>query len=122
MKALIVDDSATMRRVLKTTLIKADFDEFDEAETGAEAVSKVQDEMYDLILMDWNMPEMSGLDAVIEIRRLGEKVPIMMVTTENEKGKIIEAIKAGANNYIVKPFKPDSVIFRIKETLNNQSE
>lgn len=78
-----------------------------------EAVGK---QTYDIILMDWNMPVMTGLEAVKEIRDKGVKTPIM-VTTEAEKSRIIDAIKAGAQNYVIKPFEPATIIGKIKDTL-----
>lgn len=121
MKALIVDDSETMRRILRTTLMQMDFTEFGEAANGQEAVNEVTKSNYDLILLDWNMPIMSGIDALKKIRVSGSKVPIIMVTTESEKSRVLEALKTGADNYIIKPFKPDSVVLKIKETLNKLS-
>jgi two-component system chemotaxis response regulator CheY len=67
--------------------------------------------------MDWNMPNKLGIDAVKEIREQGKKVPIIMVTTEAEKSRVIEALKVGANNYVIKPFKPDAIVAKIKEVL-----
>ncbi len=117
MKALVVDDSDTMRRILKTTLLQVGFTEFGEAGDGMEAIAEASKTQYDLILMDWNMPNMSGLDSLKKIREQGKTMPIIMVTTESEKSRVIEALKAGANNYIIKPFKPDSVIVKVQETM-----
>ncbi len=117
MRALIVDDSEAMRRILMTTLLQAGFKEFGHAGNGVEAISEANKNPYDLILMDWNMPEMNGLDALKKIRATGKTIPIIMVTTETEKNRILEALKSGANNYIIKPFKPDSIIIRIQETM-----
>jgi len=120
MKALIVDDSDAMRRILMQSLIQAGIKEFGQAADGLEAVAEVEKNPYDLVLMDWNMPKMSGLEALKKIRDLGKTMPVIMVTTEAEKGRIIEALKAGANNYIVKPFKPETIIIRIQETLGKK--
>ncbi|RJP30899.1 MAG: response regulator [Candidatus Omnitrophota bacterium] len=117
MRALIVDDSDTMRRILRSTLLQVGFTEFGEAGDGLEAVVEAGKKKYDLILMDWNMPNMSGLDSVKKIRAQGKTMPIIMVTTESEKSRVLEALKAGANNYIIKPFKPDSVIVKVQETI-----
>ena len=67
--------------------------------------------------MDWNMPNMLGIDAVKAIRANGKTMPIVMVTTEAEKSRVIEALKAGANNYIIKPFQPPAILSKIKEVL-----
>ena len=117
MKALVVDDSAVMRRVLIGSLAHADITEVDQAADGVEAVKAVEDVEYGLILMDWNMPNMLGIDAVKEIRAAGHKVPIIMVTTEAEKSRVIDALKAGANNYIIKPFEPATIVEKIQNVL-----
>jgi two-component system chemotaxis response regulator CheY len=109
MKVLIVDDSSVMRRVLIRELQKIGLSESDvvEAIDGIEGVSKALTESYDAIFMDWNMPNMLGIDAIAEIRARGCKTPIMMITTEGEKSNVVRAIQAGANNYLVKPFNYD---------------
>ena len=105
MKALIVDDSRVSRRILIGMLQhKCGFREIVEASDGEEALDKVRDEDFDLILMDWNMPNMQGIDAVREIRVMGRETPIIMVTSERERTHIVEAVGAGAINYLVKPF------------------
>lgn len=106
MKVLIVDDSAVMRRVLRRELEKLNIADGDmmEAEDGQEGVKMAAENQYDIILMDWNMPNMLGIDAVRAIRASGNKVPIMMVTTEAERTNVVTAIQAGANNYLIKPF------------------
>ena len=83
-----------------------------EAANGLEAIGKFKESPVDLILTDWNMPEKSGLDVVVEIRATGSSVPIIMVATESQKGQVIIAIQAGANDYLIKPFEADDL--RIK--------
>jgi len=117
MKALIVDDSETTRRIIVRALEKANITESNQAANGEEAVRACSQSQYDVVLMDWNMPTMSGIEAVKAIRKSGNKVPIIMVTTEAEKSRIIEALKEGANNYIAKPFQPDVLAAKIKETI-----
>jgi two-component system chemotaxis response regulator CheY len=117
MKALIVDDSAVMRKVLIGALARAQITDIDQAADGQEAIEMVQVAAYDLVLMDWNMPRKLGIDAVREIRALGKTMPIIMVTTEAEKGRVVEALKAGANNYVIKPFQPQTIIKKIEDTL-----
>ncbi|MEB3245117.1 MAG: response regulator [Vampirovibrionales bacterium] len=109
MKVLIVDDSSVMRRVLMRELQKLGLADSDisEAADGLEAVQMSSENQYDAIFMDWNMPNMLGIDAVKEIRSRGNKTPIMMITTEGEKTNVVLAIQAGANNYLVKPFNYD---------------
>ena len=109
MKILLVDDSSTMRRIQKNTLGALGFTDVDEAEDGQDAVAKVSKAPYELVLMDWNMPNMTGIEALKAIRANPStaKIPVIMVTSESEKSRILEAIQAGATNYIVKPFTPD---------------
>ena len=116
-KALIVDDSKTTRQIMGHALTASNIEQYDEAEDGRVAVALCEVNEYVLVLMDWNMPKMCGLDAVRAIRSIGNKVPIIMVTTEAEKFRIIEALKAGANNYVVKPFTPEVLSAKIKETI-----
>lgn len=115
MKALVVDDSMVMRRVVIGALGRMDITDIDQAADGQEAVEMCEEIEYDVILMDWNMPNKSGFDALKEIRAMGKTMPIIMVTTEAEKARIVQAVQAGATNYIVKPFEPDA----FKEKLNS---
>ncbi len=118
MKALVVDDSAVMRKVLIGALGRANIMEVDQASDGQEAVTAASQVEYGLILMDWNMPNMLGIDAVKAIRASGKKMPIIMVTTEAEKSRVIDALKAGADNYIIKPFEPSTIVSKIQEVLS----
>jgi two-component system, chemotaxis family, chemotaxis protein CheY len=117
MKALVVDDSAVMRKVMIGALARAGIDDVGQAADGAEAVAAVMAGDYNLVLMDWNMPNMLGIDALKAIRAKGKMTPIIMVTTEAEKTRVIEALKSGANNYIIKPFEPTAIVSKIQETL-----
>ena len=110
MKVLIVDDSQIMRKIITGVLKKLKVNDTIEAINGQEAVEKAgEHEDIGLILMDWNMPVMNGLDAVRQIRASGNKVPIVMCTTEAEKERVLEAVKAGTNDYLVKPFNPKDI-------------
>jgi two-component system chemotaxis response regulator CheY len=106
MRILAVDDSATMRRIIKNHLKQSGFTEVDEAENGREALVLLGRAPYDLLITDWNMPEMCGLDLVREVRKneATKALPILMVTTVSAKEDIVTALKAGVNNYVVKPF------------------
>jgi|LGVF01.1.fsa_nt_gb two-component system chemotaxis response regulator CheY len=117
MKVLIADDSVLMRHVLVKTLNEAGVQNVVQALDGAMAVEKVAEENPDLVLMDWIMPNMTGIEAVRKIRASGNNVPIIMCTTEGERNRVIDAIKAGANNFVVKPFEPKTIMAKIKETL-----
>jgi two-component system, chemotaxis family, chemotaxis protein CheY len=111
MKILIVDDSSTMRRIIGNVITQLGFtkDNFDEAEDGVKAWKLLTEAHYDVILTDWNMPNMNGLELVQKVRSEGthQKTPIIMITTEGGKSEVITALKAGVNNYIVKPFSAE---------------
>ncbi|QNN21224.1 response regulator [Planctomycetales bacterium ZRK34] len=117
MKVLLVDDSRTMRNIQKNCLTQIGFTDIIEACDGLDALSKAQASPPDLILLDWNMPNMDGLTFLKTFRKTNPSTPVIMVTTEAEKTRVIEAIKAGVNNYVVKPFMPDALSARIDETL-----
>jgi len=112
MRALVVDDSKAMRMILKKTLTSCGFDEIREAANGLEALDELADmEWADVVLVDWNMPEMSGFEFLEAVRRrsMYDDVPIVMVTTETEVAQMIRALDAGANEYIMKPFTADAL-------------
>lgn len=117
MKIMLVDDSRTMRNIQKNVLGQLGYSDLVEACDGMDALSKVGAEDPDLILLDWNMPNMDGLTFLKKFRETDKTTPVIMVTTEAEKPRVVEAIKAGVNNYIVKPFTPDVLGGRIDETL-----
>ena len=117
MKILVADDSALMRHVLVKILNEAGVESVVQATNGNEAVQKVEEEAPDLVLMDWVMPNMTGIEAVEKIRASGNNVPIIMCTTEGEQNRIVNAIKAGANNFVVKPFDPKIIMEKVKETM-----
>ncbi|RDU62861.1 chemotaxis response regulator CheY [Helicobacter sp. MIT 14-3879] len=109
MKLLVVDDSSTMRRIIKNTLQRLGYDDILEAEHGLQAWELIDTiEGIKVLITDWNMPEMNGLDLVKKVRSDSRftDIPIIMVTTEGGKAEVITALKAGVNNYIVKPFTP----------------
>ncbi len=109
MKVLVADDSGIMRKIIIRSLNSVGVTDIVEAANGQEAINKYKETPVDLILTDWNMPEKSGLDVVVEIRATGSQVPIIMVTTEAQKGQVIAAIKAGVNDYLTKPFEADDL-------------
>jgi two-component system chemotaxis response regulator CheY len=106
MNILVVDDMATMRRIIKNLLTQLGFKNTTEAEDGAVALQKLKKGKFDFVITDWNMPNMTGLQLIEAIRADEElkHLPILMITAEAKKENVIAAIKAGANNYIVKPF------------------
>lgn len=121
MKVLLVDDSRTMRNIQKTVLAQLGHTDIEEACDGQDALSKVWAFEPDLLLVDWNMPNMDGLAFVKAFRQRNKTTPIIMVTTETERTRIMDAIKAGVNNFVVKPFTPDVLSQRINETLGKTS-
>ncbi len=107
MKVLVVDDFSTMRRIVKNILKQLGFERMEEAEDGQQAYNKLTGEGgFQFVVSDWNMPNMDGLDLLKKVRANQElkDLPFLMVTAEAEKHKVIEAIKAGVSNYVVKPF------------------
>ena len=118
MKILLIDDSKTMRNIQKSVLAHLGYTAIEEACDGQDALSKVGAFQPDLILVDWNMPNMDGLAFVKAFRAGNKTTPLIMVTTESEKSRVIEAIKAGVNNYVIKPFTPDLLSQRIGETMS----
>ncbi len=108
-RILVVDDMSTMRRIIKTILNQLGYSNIEEAENGKQALAKLKKEKFDFVITDWNMPEMDGLTLVKEIRSDEElkALPVLMVTAEAKKENVMEALKAGVNNYIVKPFTPE---------------
>ena len=118
MKILIVDDSSTMRRIIRNSLKRIGENDIIEAEDGVVGWQKINEEKsIDMIITDWNMPNKNGLELVKLIRANKEynDKPIIMITTEGGKAEVITALKAGVNNYIVKPFTPQV----LKEKLNS---
>jgi len=110
MKVLVVDDFATMRRIVKGVLKQLGFSDIIEAENGSSALDELKKERVGLIVSDWNMPKMTGLEllkAVKEDEKL-KSIPFIMVTAEGQKENVLEAVKAGVSNYIVKPFTPET--------------
>lgn len=111
MKILCVDDFSTMRRIIRNILKQLGYENVDEAENGQEAYDKVKDGAYDFVITDWNMPVLDGLGFLKRVRSDPKikDIPILMVTAEAEKEKVVAAIQAGVNNYIVKPFTAETL-------------
>jgi len=118
MKLLVIDDSSVVRKIIKTAADMLQM-EMVEAQDGIDALEKLS-EMYkeiNLILLDWNMPEMNGYDALVQMKSNDKyrDIPVMMVTTEGQQSSIITAIRAGAANYLVKPFTIEELESKILE-------
>jgi len=121
LKILAVDDSPTMRRIIMNTLKRAGFNDVVEATDGKDGMTKLKVEKFDFVITDWNMPEMDGLTFVTSIRSDPDlqSLPILMVTTRSVKEDIVRAMKAGVNNYIVKPFTPETLAEKINTVLQS---
>ena len=106
MKFLVVDDFSTMRRIVRGLLKELGFLNVDEAEDGVVALARLKSESFDFVVSDWNMPNMTGIELLRAIRADAAlaHLPVLMVTAEAKKENIIEAAKAGASGYVVKPF------------------
>jgi len=120
MKLLAVDDSSVIRKVIIATADVLEIETI-EAEDGVEALEKLAAyyEDIDLVLLDWNMPEMNGYDVLVEIKSSDKyrHIPVMMVTTEGQQSSIVAAVRAGADNYLVKPFTVEELETKIVECL-----
>ncbi len=103
-RVLIADDSSTMRSILRRCLKSLGVADPVEASDGLQAIEQFKKGGFNLVLTDWNMPVKSGLELIREIRSLDPQVPIVMITTEAERSQVIEAVQAGASDYLIKPF------------------
>ncbi len=121
MRVLLVDDSKVMRNIQRKILAGLGWEEITEAADGAEALECIASHAPELILLDWNMPVMDGLEFLKKLRSAGNKTPVIMVTTEAEKSRVITAVQAGANNYMIKPFTADQLKERIEQTLKRHA-
>ena len=115
MKFLVVDDSSTMRRIIKNTLVKLGYSEVVEAENGKEGLDRLNEGGFNMVVTDWNMPVMDGLSFVKNIRSGPyANIPILMVTTMAAKDDVIMALKSGVNNYVIKPMTPETLKEKIE--------
>ena len=117
MNILVVDDYQTMIRIIKNLLKQLGFINIDEATDGKAALEKIAAKPYGLIISDWNMEPMTGLDLLKSVRGGGSKVPFIMVTAESKTENVIAAKEAGVNNYIVKPFNADTLKTKLTSVL-----
>jgi two-component system chemotaxis response regulator CheY len=117
MSILVVDDYQTMIRIIKNLLKQLGFSNIDEATDGTAALQKIGSKPYGLIISDWNMEPMTGLDLLKKVRGEGNKVPFIMVTAESKTENVMAAREAGVNNYIVKPFNADTLKTKLLSVL-----
>ncbi len=125
LKFLVVDDFATMRRIIRNLLKELGFSNVDEAEDGVNALQKLRSDRFDFVISDWNMPNMTGIDLLRNIRADEQlkDTPVLMVTAEAKKENIIAAAQAGASGYVVKPFTAvtlDEKLKKIFQTMNRE--
>ena len=119
-KILLVDDAAFMRMMLKDTLTKNGYTEVFEAVDGADAVEKFKEIGPDLVVMDITMPNMDGLAALKAIRALNGSANVVMCSAMGQESMVMEAVRSGAKDFIVKPFKPDRVLKTVNSILGNE--
>ena len=117
MEVLVVDDFATMRRILKNILRQIGFTNISEADDGKTALNMLKKQKFDLVLCDWNMPEMPGIELLKKVRADDglKDTPFVMVTAEAQKDNIIQAVQAGVSNYVVKPFTADTISEKLEK-------
>lgn len=116
-RILIVDDAAFMRMMIKDILSKNGYEVVGEAENGARAIEKYKELAPDLVIMDITMPEVDGIQAVKEIRKINSGSQIIMCSAMGQQAMVIESIQAGARDFIVKPFQAERVIEAVKKVL-----
>ncbi|MGC4375646.1 response regulator [Fictibacillus sp. Mic-4] len=116
-RILIVDDAAFMRMMIKDILVKNGYEVVGEAADGMQAVEKYKELSPDLVTMDITMPEMDGITALKEIKKINGDAKVIMCSAMGQQAMVIDAIQAGAKDFIVKPFQPDRVIEAIKKTM-----
>jgi two-component system, chemotaxis family, chemotaxis protein CheY len=124
MKILVVDDFSTMRRIVRNLLKELGFSNVQEAEDGIDALKKLRAESFDFVVSDWNMPNMTGIELLREIRKdpALKHLPVLMVTAEAKKENIIEAAQAGASGYVVKPFTAITLDEKLKKIFLTMSK
>lgn len=122
MKILIVDDFATMRKIVRTLFERIGFHKLAEAEDGVDALSKLRATPFDFIVSDWNMPNMMGLDLLKAVRADDQlkEIPFLMITAESQKENVVQAVQAGVSNYVVKPFNQDVIETKLLQIFRNR--
>ena len=117
MKILLVDDSGTMRAIQKRSLFKLGVAEDDvvEADNGQSGLAEFDNGHFDIVLTDWDMPVMDGLTMLKEIRTRSKDIPVIMITTESERARVVAAIEAGVSDYLVKPYTADALSVKLEK-------
>ena len=121
---LVVDDFSTMRRIVRNLLKELGFVNVQEAEDGVDALKKLRSDTFDFVVSDWNMPNMTGIELLKEIRADAKlkSLPVLMVTAEAKRENIIEAAQAGASGYVVKPFTVATLDEKLKKIFQNMNK
>ena len=122
MPILVIDDYNTMRRIVRNLLKQLGFDNVDEAADGAEAFAKLQEKPFSLVISDWNMEPMTGLELLKQVRASDagfKDIPFIMVTAESKTENVVAAKQAGVNNYIVKPFNAETLKTKISSVIGD---
>jgi two-component system, chemotaxis family, chemotaxis protein CheY len=121
MNVLVVDDFATMRRIVRSSLKSLGFKNVIEAEDGKVALKELEKDKIGLIISDWNMPNMTGIEFLRAVRSDDrfKDTPFIMVTAEGQKQNIVEAVNAGVSNYIIKPFSPETLGDKLKKVFSS---
>ena len=116
MNILVVDDHQSMRRIIRQTLLDLGFENIEMSDDGATALPLLKQGRFDFLVSDWNMPIMQGIDLLKAVRADADlaKLPVLMVTAEAKKEQIIEAARAGVNDYVIKPFNRDTLDKKIQ--------
>lgn len=124
MKILVVDDFSTMRRIIKNILREIGYNNVDEADDGSTALEKLKGAKFDFVVTDWNMPNMPGIELLKVIRQdpTLKTMPVLMVTAEAQKENVLQAVEAGVDNYIVKPFTAAALKEKIDLVLEKASK
>ena len=119
MRALVADDAKMMRTVIRRTLEGMGFSGTDivDAEDGAQAVDAFRSDVFDIVLTDWNMPFKNGLEVLKEVRAMDANVPVIVITTEGQQKYVLEAVKAGVSDYILKPFEAETLKEKVTKLL-----
>jgi len=119
LNVLVVDDFASIRRMVKSALEQIGFIKIFEAKDGSDALKMLKEKEIGLVLCDWNMPEMNGIDLLKAVKsdESLKDVPFILVTSEGHKNNVVEAVQAGVSNYIIKPFSAETLQEKIKKVL-----
>ena len=120
-KILVVDDFATMRKIIKNILLQLGFKDILEADDGTTALELLKKQKVDLIISDWNMPKMPGIELLKTVRKNEDlkDIKFIMVTAEAQKESVVEAIKHGVNQYVIKPFTPETLKEKLEKVFGD---